>query len=372
MTKEALEKIKPRLKEAAKIINNAINEEIPIIIRHHADTDGICGSLILENAIAEKIKSRGARPDHYIYRKPSPSPYYHEGDILRDITLIERWILKKKGTKPLLVMIDNGSGTDDIYPLNLAKAYGLTIIIIDHHEPDQKITDIVDLHINPHIEGGDKNLTAGMLAYETAIYIHEKIKDNYLLPALSSIGDKSDTDLALVYRKESGKSDDELIALAQSIDYIAYHMKNDIATELLNNLLYKSDFRKIMTAQVAAHLKDSAEKALRFTKEVHKEDMLMQIIDMTKATTQREYPPPGKVTGLLHREKNADMTFGVLDDMIIVRMKEPRIPLRKVASFIAEKFPEATVDFGGHDVAGSIKFNAITKEQIIKALEQLE
>ncbi|MCZ7406698.1 MAG: OB-fold nucleic acid binding domain-containing protein, partial [Candidatus Methanoperedens sp.] len=56
---EVLEKLKPRMLNAAKIIRKAVFKSRPIIIRHHADADGITSAIAIERALLPLLREVG-------------------------------------------------------------------------------------------------------------------------------------------------------------------------------------------------------------------------------------------------------------------------------------------------------------------------
>ncbi len=55
-------------------------------------------------------------------------------------------------------------------------------VVVDHHYPGEVIDgkvavdDYVDVHVNPYLEGGDSQVTAGALAVELAQMINPEVK----------------------------------------------------------------------------------------------------------------------------------------------------------------------------------------------------
>jgi len=85
-------------------------------------------------------------------------------------------------------------------------------------------------------------------------------------------------------------------------------------------------------------------------------------IDLEKYTLRFTYPTPGKVIGMIHdtvaegRENKAVLTIGYLSDMIIIRANKPVLPVQRIIEKLQKEMPQANVDGGGHEQAGTIKF----------------
>jgi len=56
---EVLEKLRPKMRNAAKLIRKAVFKSRPIIIRHHADADGITSAIAIERALIPLIREVG-------------------------------------------------------------------------------------------------------------------------------------------------------------------------------------------------------------------------------------------------------------------------------------------------------------------------
>jgi RecJ-like exonuclease len=56
---EVMEKLRPEMRKVAKIIRKAVFTSQPIILRHHADADGICSAVAIEQAVVSLIRESG-------------------------------------------------------------------------------------------------------------------------------------------------------------------------------------------------------------------------------------------------------------------------------------------------------------------------
>ena len=81
-----LDKLRPKMYEAAKAIRRAILDGRTILIRHHNDADGICSGVAMEKAVVPILKE--INPDneaeyHYFKRSPSKAPFYELEDVVK-------------------------------------------------------------------------------------------------------------------------------------------------------------------------------------------------------------------------------------------------------------------------------------------------
>src|SRR5208337_815219 len=56
---EVMEKLRPEMRKVAKLIRKAVFTSQPIILRHHADADGICSAVAIEQAVVSLIRESG-------------------------------------------------------------------------------------------------------------------------------------------------------------------------------------------------------------------------------------------------------------------------------------------------------------------------
>jgi RecJ-like exonuclease len=76
------------MRRIAQLIRKAVFEGRPIILRHHADADGICAGVAIEVAVTSLIRESGADfdADYFLFKRaPSKAPFYEIEDITRDL-----------------------------------------------------------------------------------------------------------------------------------------------------------------------------------------------------------------------------------------------------------------------------------------------
>lgn len=209
---DVLNRLKPKMREAAQKIRRAILDGRSILLRHHNDADGICSGVAMEKAIVPLVEQVNPSNDaqyYYFKRSPSKAPFYELEDVVKDLSFALEDKERHGQKLPLIVLLDNGSTEEDIVALMQAKIYDVEVVVIDHHSPGDLITkeekdgeivggtvavdEYVDTHVNPYLVGGDSQLTAGALATEVAHIINPEIKDLIKhLPAIAALGDHAE------------------------------------------------------------------------------------------------------------------------------------------------------------------------------------
>ncbi len=382
---EKLEHMKPRFIEMASIIRQAILEQRPILIKHHADCDGYSAAIALERAILPLIinehKSEKAAWQFY-KRTPSKAPFYEYLDATKDISFFTGDTDKFGVKEPLIILADNGSTHEDILSIKKVKIYGAHVVVIDHHDPGKiingraEVDEYLDCHINPHLFGYDSNITAGMLCTELARFINPDVKNIEFLPALAGITDKSECEEFNNYLKISNRSREFLEKLGACVDFEAHYLKftegrglvdvlfgkNKEKQEKLVNLLYKD-------------IKERFDKQLLVVKEYSKiinfNNFQLLTLDLEKTTIRSEFPAAGKTLGLAHDYFKAKTTKGFISlgfgsDFIVFRCDGvSNFDVNDIVEYIKNKIPHSLADGGGHAFAGSLKFISGSKELII-------
>jgi Archaea-specific RecJ-like exonuclease, contains DnaJ-type Zn finger domain len=115
-----LQKLQPRLVKAAKAIRRAVLDGRSILVRHHADADGICAGVAVEKAVIPLLQEINPSNDaewHYFRRSPSKAPFYEIEDVVKDLSFALEDQERHGQKLPLLVLLDNGSTEEDILAL---------------------------------------------------------------------------------------------------------------------------------------------------------------------------------------------------------------------------------------------------------------
>ncbi|MDR1818686.1 MAG: hypothetical protein LBR15_00370, partial [Methanobrevibacter sp.] len=232
---------------------------------------------------------------------------------------------------------------------------------------------------NPYLVGGDSQITAGCLGFEVARMINPDVVELIKhLPGIAVIGDHANSDEADQYIEiatQIGYSTNDLKKIAECTDFEAYYLRfmngRGIMDTILNvdnfdkhkkllDALFK-EYKKRVDTQLKAALPNLRESKLS-------NGLIFNILDVEKYAHRFTFPAPGKTCGFVHDaivkkygEDQAILTLAYGPDFGVVRAteavnKEFGFNLNEIVWDLAIEIPEAGVDGGGHECAGSIKF----------------
>ncbi|MBU1201512.1 MAG: hypothetical protein KJ583_00835 [Nanoarchaeota archaeon] len=358
-----LKDLEPTIKKAADIIKKAIDERSLIILRHHADCDGYCGALAIEEVILPIIQKENMKAWQKYKRLPMKAPYYDYSDALKDLSNFQLSIASNR--KPLLIIVDNGCGEEDLLALKRIKQYNVDVLIIDHHVYSEEVEKRVDVFLNPRTITNNGDVTAGMLGYEVAKRIGDP---NNIYPALSGVADKSSQEIVDHYARLSGHKKEFLEELALCVDFEAYNlsfMESDMIYDLFN------EKQERMMKLLLPSIKEKTEEYKVITKKFVVRDKNVFWLDINKVSSYGEYPTPGKIVGIAHRlEQGKRITLGLADDFITFRVDGMNFSVKEVIESLRKKIPHGKINGGGHDYAGTIKFIPAVKEEVKKVMKE--
>jgi len=378
---DRLAKLRPYFLKIAARIRKAVLENQSILIRHHADADGIISGIAIEHSCKAFMEKIGVNPEYNLYRSPSKAPFYEISDVFRDIVLTKRIIEGHGQKKPLIIVLDNGSTPEDVLGIKTLHSLGFEVIVVDHHNPvviEKKKTavdDYVSFHLNPYIEGLDSQTCAGMLAYELARLIFDEF-DMPLLPAIAGITDHCLIPETEDYIKNSKLPREYLEKIGMSMDFIAYNLKFDPGKGLYEELFRNKEFVAIISEEVKKGFETQLQSTLPYLRTQEIGGVVFSYIDLEKYTIRFKYPAPGKVLSAIHdvlateKETLPVITLGCLSDMIILRATKPVLPVQKIIKKLKKDIPQANVDGGGHECAGAIKFVSAHFTEILENIKQ--
>jgi RecJ-like exonuclease len=392
---KVLNDLQEPMRRAAKAIRRAVLDGRSILVRHHADADGICAGVAIEKAVVPLLKEMNNSNDaewHFFKRAPSKAPFYELEDVVKDLSFALE-DLERHGQKlPLLVLMDNGSTEEDILALMKVKIYDIEVVVVDHHYPgvveDGKVAvdEYVDVHVNPYLVGGDSNITAGALAVELAKMINPEVKDRLLhLPGIAAVGDHARSDEAEKYIQiaaEKGYDADDLEKISSCIDFEAFYLRfmngrgiidtilglgNREKHQKLVDALYKELHRRVEWQLKAAMPNLKTQKL--------ENGIVFSVLDVEKYAHKFTFPAPGKTCGYVHDqlvqkygEEVPIITLAYGPDFGVIRATDAvneifGFNLNTIISKLMVEIPEAGVDGGGHECAGSLKFvEGLSKE----------
>jgi len=387
---EIIARLKPKMREVAKEIRRAILKSKPIVVRHHADADGMSAAVAIETAVIPLIREvGGSDAEYYNYRRaPSKAPFYELEDVTKDLTYALEDQSRHDQKMPLVVLMDNGSTEEDVPAMKQARIYGLEMLVVDHHHPDQAVDEYLITHVNPAHQGGDFGITTGMLATEIARMINPEVEEKIKhFPAVSAVGDRSEAPEAERYIRlvEDRFSKDDLKKIALALDYEAFWLRFNDGRGLVNDILClgRLDRHRKIVQLLCEQAKEAIDEQLRASFAHVKTQTLpngavMNVLDVENYAHKFTFPPPGKTSGEVHDllckkfEGKPVVTIGYGPDFAVLRSRGVRMNIPKMVRELREEIKAGGVNGGGHLVVGSIKFvGGMRKEVLAKLVEKI-
>ena len=412
---DVLNRLRPKMYEAAQRIRRAILDGRTILLRHHNDADGIVSGVSMEKAIVPLIQEHNPSNDaeyYYFKRSPSKAPFYELEDVVKDLSFALEDQERHGQKLPLIVLLDNGSTEEDIVALMQAKIYDIEVVVIDHHSPGDLITkderdgeiygatvavdEYVDTHVNPYLVGGDSQLTAGCLATEVAHIINPEVEDLIKhLPAIAALGDRAECGEVYQYIKlaaQKGYTQEHLSKVAECVDFEAYFLRFMNGRGIMDTILAVDNIdkhKKMIEALYREYQKridTQLRAALPNIKQTQLENgIYFNLLDVEKFAHKFTFPAPGKTCGFVHDhmikklgEDKPIVTLGHGPDFGVFRATDAvneqyGFNVNEIVAEMIEKVPQAGVDGGGHECAGSIKYiEGLGDEVLYKVVEEIQ
>jgi RecJ-like exonuclease len=385
---EVMEKLRPEMKKVAKIIRKAVFTSQPIILRHHADADGICSAVAIEQAVVSLIRESGGDfdADYFLFKRaPSKAPFYEIEDITRDLDFSLKDHVRFGQKMPLVLLTDNGSTEEDEPSYKIASVYEIPFVVIDHHHPDATIDKYLLAHVNPYHVGGDFGITAGMLGTEVARLINPKVEPVIRhLPAVAGVGDRSEAPERALFldlvRDQYTEDDCKNIALA--LDYEQFWLRFNDGREIVKDILNINGrterHKKLITLLVDGAntmIEDQMSACMpHVVPRVLKNEARLFLIDVEIHAHKFTFPPPGKTSGEVHdrlcREHAGQpvVTIGFGPDFAVLRSRGVLMNIPRMVRELRVEIPGGGISGGGHLVVGSIKFVEGMRDVVLEAL----
>ena len=385
---DVLEKLRPAMRQVAKVIRKAVFSAQPVILRHHADADGICSAVAIEQAVTALIRESGGDfdADYFLFkRSPSKAPFYETEDITRDLDFALKDHVRYGQKLPLILLTDNGSTEEDLPALKVAQVYGLPVVVVDHHHPDAIVDQYLAGHVNPYHVGGDFGITAGMLGTEVARMINPAVTENIRhLPAIAGFGDRSEA-------PERGRyydlirdvyTEQDLKDIALSLDYQQFWLRFSDGRELVKDILNLSGnpdrHRKLIPLLVEganALIADQMNASMPHVRhQTLSNGAELFLLDVEIHAHKFTFPPPGKTSGEVHdrlcqqHPGSPVVTIGFGPDFAVLRSKGVMMNIPQMVRELRDELPGGGISGGGHLVVGSIKFVEGMREQVLQGL----
>ncbi len=387
---QILEKLKSQFLKAATEIRLAIITNRPIIIRHHNDCDGYSAGFTLERAIIPLIVEQhggGKAPWEYYTRSPCAAPMYEIDDSIRDTAHSLSDFAKFSNKMPLVLIVDTGSGEEDLLGIKQGRIHGIDFIVVDHHYFEKDVISAETLvHINPFLVGEDgAKFSAGMLCTELARFVNNKLTLDYV-PALSGLADRIDNPEAieayLSIAKKQGYTKLLLHEIAALIDFVSTKLRFMEAREYIEVVFgepieRQQELVRLMSPYIHALEKRGLAIATSVAKHEKINDVMLQLLYVEESFPRGAYPKPGKCIGLLHDQLQEDkkitklVSIGILSDLITIRAtKESNFSVHDLIAHLTKAIPLAFIEGGGHQHAGAIKFVPSQQENVLQAVRE--
>ncbi len=385
----ALDALADPLEELAELLRKAVLEHRPILIRHHADGDGMCAAVPVTQALERFIERHHGDPgaaEYLVRRAPSRAPYYEMEDSTRDLNRALRDQSEHGQRLPLLLMLDNGSTAEDVPGYRNLAHYDIPIAVVDHHHPDQEaVGDLLAAHVNPYLVGEDYSVTTGMLCVELARMIDPDITDRVThVPAVAGLADRSEAEAMSAYLRlaeEAGYAREAISRVGDALDYASHWLRYSPGEPVIRDVmglrddhephrdlvaLFSDRAREAVASQLEASLPHVRSERLANGARLHR-------IDLDAHAHRFEYPAPGRTTGAIHdhkaeTEREPTITIGYGPDFCVLRSDGVRLDIPDMVDELQAEVVGAGVTGGGHLVVGSIKFVPGRRAQVINAL----
>lgn len=385
---EVLEKLRPQMRGVAKIIRRAVFSAQPIILRHHADADGICSAVAIEQAVTALIRESGGDfdADYFLFKRaPSKAPFYEIEDITRDLDYALKDHARYGQKLPLILLTDNGSTEEDLPSLKIAQIYELPIVVIDHHHPDEIVDQYLAGHVNPYHVGGDYGITAGMLGTEVARLINPTVEPLIRhIPSIAGAGDRSEAPERALYHAlvRDSYTEDDCRNIALALDYEQFWLRFNDGREIIKDIINLTGntgrHRKLVSQLVEganAAIVDQMNASMPHIRHQTLENGAeLFLLDVEIHAHKFTFPPPGKTSGEVHDrlcQKHTGspvVTIGFGPDFAVLRSKGVMMNIPKMVRELRDEIPGGGISGGGHLVVGSIKFVEGMREQVLQGL----
>lgn len=386
----AFEKLRADLEELARLLRRTVLEGRPIRVRHHADGDGMCAAIPVQEALEnfiEEVHNDEDASRHLFKRLPSKAPFYEMEDVTRDLNFALEGNARHGQQLPFLLMLDNGSTEEDVPAYRNLAHYDMPIAVVDHHHPDPEAVDsLLDAHVNPYIYDEDYRITTGMMCVELARMIDPNVTEDLRhVPAVAGISDRSKSEVMPDYvelAESEGYTQDDLSDIGEALDYAAHWLRYSSGQSIVNDVLNvgcddESRHRELVEFLSSRAERDVEEQLDAVENHVEHERLAsgahLYRIDLDNWAHRFTYPAPGKTTGELHDTKVTEtgepvITIGYGPDFAVLRSDGVRLDIPRMVTELNEEIPGGGVSGGGHLVVGSIKFVKGMRTQVIDAL----
>lgn len=357
---ETIRKMQADFEKIARKIHAAQQLNRHITVKFHGDADGISSALILRKFLKA-------------YYHQQNSAIYAVGDAIRD--------MEKMGQhfKPLLIILDFGSGEDSKEGLKLAKAGGIEIVSIDHHPPSEFSVPSFALSINPwnvnNETGNPEQETVDGSKYPAGYLCAQLAKqfgiESGELEKIACAGDKSQL---IQYSQE--EKDKALV-----LDFVATYSGFGNGIDFYSEVLSKKELFDSILLQANSKLEETDRLLKNSIKSKPTAKADVYWFNLDNIAEKREFPNKGKITGRVFELVKGEKPVAVIGfgkKTIIFRISDEAVNAGIRANEIILRMKDTFSDFvengGGHARAAALRvkegFESAAIEEIIKMIEK--
>jgi RecJ-like exonuclease len=386
ITSKTFQDMKPSMLKAATQIRKAVINKRPIHITHHGDCDGFSAGILLEQSIQQLIQQYHPSEKYlrqYISRNPSKPPYYDMVDATKDIGFFLSNSKRFGVSSPLIIIVDNGSTKQDLQSIQKVQLYGADVMVIDHHDPgafDEEGKSIICkhtiAHVNPHLVGRTNGLSASMLCYQVAHYVNSDDAPNILTAAAGGVADRCDEEEIQTLISQTKHDREYFWKLAMIVDYEIYMTKMNLQAGGIHTLLSGEEDKRNALIDLYQPLIDEEKKQVIESLKKYVDiqtwgNHKVALVNGEDLTLWGDYFTIGKLAGITYDEFLPSIVIVHTPSMMVFRaQQESEFNVNILLSNLKEHITYARINGGGHAVAGSIKFLAAAKKDILEFIKQ--
>lgn len=341
-----MEKLRSEFEKVARKIYAANVLGRFVSVKFHGDADGISSALILRKFLKAWYSQQN-------------SAIYSVADALRDMERMDQQF------KPLLVLLDFGSGEDSTQGLELAKAAGIEIISIDHHPPCFNISETSINPWNAGIDDGSKYPT-GYLCAQLAKFFNV---DSEGYERIACAGDKS---YVLLISKEDNEK-------ALVLDFVATYAGFGNGIEFYSKVLSNKWLFNSILLQANAKMEELDIILEKNVKRIDGPKATVYLLNLDRVSEKREFPRKGKITSRLFEKVNKNQSVVIIGygkRSMIFRLNDAALANGLRADELIKKMRAQFADFvdngGGHSRAAALRikegFENAAVEEIVKMI----
>jgi RecJ-like exonuclease len=343
---QTMKQMNDLIKRAAEFIKKAVILKRPIIVRYDSDQDGLCAGLSFYFALKDYYNVKFIQQQF---------PYYSRLDFEDDKRYMDN--LEAKHLPPVLITVDFGSNPESKEGYRLAVDNGFSIIVIDHHPPqDPSVGDLLDVWVNAWLLNSKlpSSYTAGMVACETARKINKINRElAEKLIKLSLTADRS-----RIYTPS--KND---LKYAEAVGYFIGTSSYENNIVQYAKAITDEEMIDFAYAQSQEKIQNFIESATKFTKTKTVNGINFAFVNVTRLIKKGSYPNKGLAANimadLLGNKDTPVITIVYTGRNISFRSNKAAIDagldISKAIFGLKEQMKQGIESGGGHKAAAALR-----------------